>query len=66
MGDLFSEILEDDLKASLNYYGKNPGNIIFQQDNDPKHTCKKAQDWFKNNGFKLLPLACTVPRPKSN
>ena len=36
-------------------YDKNAGGIIFQQDNDPKHTCKKAQEWFKTHGITLLP-----------
>ena len=35
--DLYTKILDDDLQASLDFYGKTPHNIIFQQDGDPKH-----------------------------
>ncbi len=40
-GDLYIKILEEDLQESINYFGKSPGDVIFQQDNDSKHTCKK-------------------------
>ena len=43
-GDLYIKILEDDLQSRLAFYAKIPQGIIFRQDNDPKHTCKKAQN----------------------
>ena len=30
------------------------GDIIFQQDNDPKHTSRRAQRWFEEQDIKLL------------
>ena len=53
-GDLYIKILEEDLQESISYFGKSTGDVIFQQDDDPKRTCKKAQTWFKDNGFKVL------------
>ncbi len=50
-GDLFVKILDENLIANLDYYDKNAGDIIFQQDNDPKYTCKQAQEWFKIHGI---------------
>ena len=53
-GDLFVKILDEDLQESLNYYGKSPGDVLFQQDNDPKHKCAKATTWLEDHGFKTL------------
>ncbi|KAG8828676.1 hypothetical protein FRC19_000063 [Serendipita sp. 401] len=53
-GDLYINILEDELQATLEYYGKTQENVIFQQDNDAKHTSKKAQQWFKDNNFQVM------------
>ena len=36
--DLYVQILEEELQNTLEYYGQTLEDIIFQQDNDPKHT----------------------------
>ncbi len=60
-GDLYTKILEEDLQESLSYFGKDAGEVIFQQDNDPKHVCQKARTWFEGNGFKVLPWPAQSP-----
>ena len=40
---------------------KNPSVTAFQQDDDPKHTCKKAKEWFKNTGIEVLPWPAQSP-----
>ena len=42
-GDLYLQILKEELHQTLDYYSLNPPDTIFQQDNDPKHTCKKVK-----------------------
>lgn len=52
--DLFVSILEDELLQSIEYYGKDLEDIVFQQDNDPKHKSKKAQKWLQDNGIVVM------------
>src|SRR5215469_2041447 len=60
-GELYTRILQDELQESLNYYGKDPSSIIFQQDNDPKHKSKVATTWLKDQGFKVLSWPAQSP-----
>ena len=51
--ELYCKILEDDLQNSIEYYGPDRDNIIFQQDNDSKHTSELAKQWFKDHGIDI-------------
>ena len=52
--DQFVSILEDYLLPSLEESGIPQEQVIFQQDNDPKHKSKKAKNWMENNNTTLL------------
>src|SRR5271170_265707 len=58
---LYTNILSDELIQSLEYYGLELGNIVFQQDNDPKHTSRAARNWLDENGIETLDWPAQSP-----
>lgn len=60
-GELYVEILEDHVFQTLEFYDLDSDNFIFQQDNDPKHTSKKAKEWFNDNEIELLDWPAQSP-----
>ena len=54
-------ILEEGLLQSMEESGIPEGEVIFQQDNDPKHISRRAQIWFEEQGIKLLDWPAQSP-----
>jgi hypothetical protein len=59
--DLYCEILNDDVLGTYRDLHMEPRRFYFQQDNDPKHTAKIVQAWFKKNDVDLLPWLPNSP-----
>jgi len=51
---LYKSILEDELWQTIKYYNMDPSHIVFQQDNDSKHTASIIKTWLSNQPFILL------------
>jgi hypothetical protein len=51
---LYVEILQECVPLTQEYYGIDPGDMIFQQDNDSKHTSKLAKNFFEDNNYTIL------------
>ena len=50
----FCEILKDSLVESFETQGIEEGEYYVQQDNNSKHTSKKAKKWSENNGIQVI------------
>ena len=59
--DLYLQILKDELLNSLQFYSLDPPDIISQQDNDPKYTCKKVKDWLQEQDFHTMVWPAQYP-----
>ncbi|KAI0996807.1 hypothetical protein K3495_g11376 [Podosphaera aphanis] len=58
---LYTEILEDDLLQTLVKYGNPRESVIFMQDNDPKHTSKKAKQFLGDHSLAVLTWPANFP-----
>ena len=59
--DLYLTILKDDLKQTVEEYGINPSRMVFQHDNDPKHTAKIIKEWLANQVFDVMEWPAQSP-----
>ena len=60
-GEMYRNILEDYIFKTVEYYDMDRARFVFQQDNDPKHTCKLAKDWIKDNQVEVLDWPAQSP-----
>ena len=52
--DQYCDILEGGVMESFEKLEMPEGERMFQQDNDPKHTSKKATQWFEDNAIEVM------------
>ena len=50
----YCELLEEGVEKSFETLEMAENGHYFQQNNDPKHTSKKADQWFSNNNITPL------------
>ena len=64
--ELYKEILKDELRGTIEDLKQDPEEVIFQHDNDPKHTSRLVQDWLQKQSFEVLDWPSQSPDMNPN
>lgn len=59
--DVYETILEEDLMKTISDYAIDPKKIIFQHDNDSKHTAHMERERLSNQSFEVMDWPSQVP-----
>ncbi len=59
--ELYKKILQEELLDTIEWYELEEKNVIFQQDNDPKHTSKIVQAWLAEQEFQTMKWPAQSP-----
>lgn len=59
--ELYSKILKEELMKTINYYNLDQSEVIFQHDNDPKHTSHLAKDTLEELGLDVMSWPAQSP-----
>ena len=57
----YQGILERNVQPSVRKLGLHQRSWVLQQDNDPKHTSKSTQEWFKTKRWTVLKWPAMSP-----
>src|SRR5699024_1279736 len=58
---LYKDILAEELQRTIEYYGFDPSQVIFQHDNAPCHKAKSVTDWLNNQPFHVMEWPAQSP-----
>ena len=58
---MYTSILDAALTRSLEHHDLSTDDIIFQQDNDPKHTSRLAREYFAEHGIDVMEWSAQSP-----
>ena len=59
--ELYRRILDDEFLSTMEYCGLEIGDIVFQHDNDLKHTARLTKEWLKGHEFEVLQWPAQSP-----
>ncbi|CAI7783579.1 unnamed protein product [Closterium sp. NIES-54] len=60
-GELYRSILQDELQQTIEHYELDPETVVFQHDNDPKHTRKMVKTYLAEQPYSVLPWPASSP-----
>ncbi|QRW16629.1 Transposable element Tcb2 transposase [Rhizoctonia solani] len=58
---VYTQILEEELLGTLANYHLSKRSVLFQHDNDPKHTAKHTTKWLANKSLSTFPWPSNSP-----